>query len=83
MFSSQLARRASIRKDGEMTQDDLIGTREAAALLGVSHRTVHRLVAAETLTPAMTAPGGQHGAFLFTPKAVEEILEQRRPVSTP
>lgn len=45
--------------------DDLIGSAEAARILGKSQRTVHRLVQSGTLTPAFTAPGGFAGAFMF------------------
>lgn len=62
-----------------MTQQTptLIGTAEAARLLGKSHRTVHRLVAHGDLTPVTTAPGGQHGSFLFNRADVERIAKQK------
>lgn len=44
---------------------DLIGSTEAARILGKSPRTVHRLVASGHLRPAVTAPGGFKGTFLF------------------
>lgn len=53
---------------------DLLTTAQVAQKLGKSPRTVHRLVAAGRLVPAMTAPGGQHGAYLFSPEAVEALL---------
>ena len=56
-----------------MTHDDLIGTAEAAQLLGKSHRTIHRLVKAGTLKPAVVAPGGLAGAFLFKRADVEDL----------
>lgn len=43
---------------------DLLGTTEAAERLGVSVRTVHRLVARGNLTPAGKLPGDT-GAYLF------------------
>ena len=45
--------------------EDLIGTAEAARILGRSPRTVHRMVATGDLTPALTAPGGPSGSYLF------------------
>lgn len=58
---------------------DLIGTKATADLLGVSHRTVHRLVVNGDLEPAFTAPGGPHGVFLFDPAEVDELVKARRP----
>jgi excisionase family DNA binding protein len=58
-----------------MPQDELIGSAEAARILGKSPRTVHRLVKAGTLTPAHVAPGGFVGSFLFNRSDVEELLE--------
>lgn len=48
-----------------METADLISTAEAARLLHRSPRTVHRLVASGDLTPAVVAPGGFAGSFLF------------------
>lgn len=45
--------------------DDLIGTAELARELGVSPQTIYRRVKDGTIKPAMTAPGGQHGTWLF------------------
>lgn len=60
------------------TEEPLIGTAEAARILGgVSHRTVHRLVESGDLTPAMTAPGGPSGAFLFNRADVERLAKVR------
>lgn len=56
----------------------LIGTREAARILGQSERTVTRLVRTGDLTPAHIAPGGAHGAFLFDAIDVERLAAQRR-----
>ena len=55
------------------SSDELIGSVEAAAILGKSPRTVHRLVKSGVLTPAMKAPGGFAGAFLFTRAEVERV----------
>lgn len=45
--------------------DRLIGTAELARELGVSPQTIYRRVREGTIKPAMTAPGGQHGTWLF------------------
>lgn len=60
-----------------MTTPDtpLIGTTEAARLLGKSPRTVHRLVKAGALAPAVIAPGGYSGAYLFRREDVEALTE--------
>lgn len=52
---------------------DLIGSVEAAKILGKSPRTVHRMVTAGTLTPVVTAPGGAVGVFLFRRNDVEQL----------
>ena len=57
--------------------DNLIGTAEAAKMLGKSHRTVHRLVEAGELVPVLTAPGGFKGAFLFKRSDVERLKAER------
>lgn len=57
--------------------DDLIGSTEAARILGRSPRTIHRLVEAGELTPAVVAPGGFAGAFLFRRADVEALFEAR------
>lgn len=57
-----------------MTQD-LIGTAEAARILGTSPRTIHRRVQTGRLTPAMTAPGGPAGAYLFARADVEALVK--------
>lgn len=57
------------------TNPPLIGTAEAARMLGKSPRTVHRLVATGDLTPAMTAPGGRVGVFLFRKADVEALVK--------
>src|SRR5690349_20118221 len=50
---------------------DLIGTAEAARILGKSPRTVHRMVADGRLTIAHTAPGGYVGVWLFNRADIE------------
>ena len=54
-----------------MPHNELIGSAEAATILGKSPRTVHRMVSAGALVPAMTAPGGFVGTYLFTRADVE------------
>ena len=56
-------------------EDQLIGTAEAARILEKSPRTVHRLVETGELTPAMTAPGGPSGVFLFRKADVEALVK--------
>lgn len=52
---------------------DLIGTTEAARLIGKSPRTVHRLVKDGKLTPVVIAPGGFAGSYLFNRADVERV----------
>lgn len=59
-----------------MTNDDLIGSTEAARLLGKSPRTIHRLVAAGKLAPALTAPGGFKGSYLFRRADIEALASE-------
>lgn len=60
----------------DMTTGALVTSPEAAAQLGVSVRTIHRLVTSKQLTPAMKLPG-PNGAFLFDPAHVQAYAEQR------
>ena len=53
--------------------NDLIGSTEAARILGKSPRTIHRMVEAGTLVPVVIAPGGYAGTFLFSRADVEQI----------
>ena len=57
-----------------MTTPDLIGTVEAARVLGKSPRTVHRMVKDGRLTVAHTAPGGYVGVWLFNRTEVEALV---------
>lgn len=54
-------------------EQNLIGSAEVARILGKSPRTVHRMVEAGTLVPAMVAPGGFKGVFLFARAEVDRI----------
>lgn len=56
-----------------MEQDELIGSAEAARIIGKTPRTIHRLVKSGALKPAMTTPGGAHGAFLFRREDIERL----------
>lgn len=49
---------------------------QAARLLNVHPRTVHRLVVRGTLTPIAKAPG-MRGAYLLDPAAVAELAAER------
>lgn len=42
-------------------------------MLGKSPRTVHRMVKAGSLTPAVTAPGGFAGTYLFDRRDIERL----------
>ena len=53
------------------TTEHLIGTAEAAQVLGKSTRTIYRMVNAGTLPPAMIAPGGNVGTYLFDRADIE------------
>ena len=53
--------------------EHLISTAEAAQVLGKSTRTIYRMVNAGTLTPAIIAPGGRVGSYLFDRADVERI----------
>ncbi len=58
------------------TTPHLIGSPQAARILCVSARTIHRMAAAGDLSPALTAPGGPHGAFLFDAAEVEKVRDE-------
>ena len=49
---------------------------EASAALGVSIRTVHRMVESGQLTPIIKLPG-KTGAYLFDPEQVELLKAER------
>ena len=51
----------------------LISTAEAAQVLGKSTRTIYRMVNAGALTPALVAPGGRVGSYLFDRADVERV----------
>lgn len=53
--------------------ENLIGSADAAKILGKSQRTVLRLVEKGELTPAMTVPGGYVGVYLFNRADIEAL----------
>jgi excisionase family DNA binding protein len=59
-----------------MSALDLIGTADAAEILGVSSRTVKRLARAGELPYTIKMPGDT-GAYLFLRRDVERIRDQR------
>lgn len=56
------------------TTDTLIGTAEAAQILGKTPRTVQRMVASGALVPVTTLPGAT-GAHLFNKGDVVALAE--------
>lgn len=56
--------------------NELITSPQAALILRVSHRTVHRLVRDGRLTPAQKLPG-PNGAFLYRLRDIERLAKQR------
>lgn len=58
-------------------EPSLIGSAEAAAILGKSQRTIHRMAKAGILPIAMTAPGGYVGVHLFDRAEVERVKFER------
>lgn len=58
------------------TTQHLIGSVEAGRILGKSPRTVHRLVESGALVPAMKAPGGFAGIYLFNRADVERLAAE-------
>lgn len=54
----------------------LTSTREVAQRLGITVRSVARIVERGELTPAAKAPGPR-GAFMFDPTAVDELVAER------
>lgn len=59
-----------------MADRTLATSPQVANQLGVSLRTVHRLVAAGRLTPAQKLPG-PNGAFLFDPADIDAYRDTK------
>ena len=59
-----------------VTDSDLIGTREAADILGVTQRTVKRLAKLHTL-PSVHKMAGNTSAYLFERDEVERLRDER------
>jgi predicted site-specific integrase-resolvase len=66
-----------------MNRDELVGSVEAANMVGVSTRTLHRHVHAGELPIAYVAPGGFKGIWLFERADVAKIAEKRAEGHTP
>lgn len=76
--AASCARHASLWHGASMAKPpELIGSTDAGRLLGRSPRTVHRLVQSGALKPAMTAPGGAYGAYLFKRSDVEALAAKK------
>lgn len=60
-----------------MPKFEYITTREAAHLLGLSTRSVSRLVDLGRMYPAARIEIGRRGTFVFAPEEVERVREQR------
>lgn len=60
-----------------MLDSKLIGSVEAAKILGVDPSTITRWVEKKRLTPADRWPHGRYGAFLFSRAQVEQLAEDR------
>lgn len=58
-----------------MSTSKLLTSPQVAAILGKSHRSVHRMVEDGRLPVAQKLPG-PNGAFLFSPEVVEELRAQ-------
>lgn len=62
-----------------MSQSDLVGTKDAATILGWSRAKVKRAAHNGDLPVAMKMPGGT-GAYLFHRVVVEMIAKRQQPV---
>lgn len=58
-----------------MQQEELIGTTETARILNKSNRTIHRWVKDGRLEPAVVAPGGFAGTWLFDRAEIEALAK--------
>lgn len=57
---------------------DLVLTAEAATIIGVDVRTVHRWVDSGRLQPAVTAPVGTRPTYVFHRRDVLQARDDRR-----
>ncbi len=62
-------------KNGHVTKTSHMTTAEAARTLGVSVRTIHRMVAAGTLTAPIKLPG-LRGAYLLDAAEVRRLADK-------
>ena len=58
-----------------MTNPEHLPTAEAARVLGVDVRTIHRWVEVGRITPALKYPG-LRGPYLFTAAEVERVQQE-------
>jgi len=63
------------------SSEQLLTSTQAGAELGISGRTVQRMVEAGTLKPAHRLPG-RNGAHLFTRSYVEALVAERTEAAT-
>ena len=75
------AHRVTLCHGVHMSLPELLSSPQAAALLGCSSKTVHRLVDDGTLTPYLVGPGGPHGAYMFRRIDVEQVAKDRGQVT--
>ena len=59
-----------------MPESDLVGSVEAATIIGVDPSTIARWVERKRLTPVAKAPG-RYGAFLFSRTQVQRLARER------
>lgn len=60
---------------------ELLTSTQAAAILGVSARTIQRRVKAGLLVPAARVPAGHHGTYLFRRADIEALAAERAPAA--
>lgn len=72
-----IASKTKIHYSGTMPTFDCISTQEAAQMLGLSTRSVSRLVSLGRMYPAARIATGRRGTFVFAPEEVERVREQR------
>ena len=65
---------------GHVPVIDMIGSREAAELLGMNLRTFNRRVTSGAIRPSLTLAGSK-GARLFDRAVIEALAEEQREAS--